>query len=512
MQSFQIKFVQAVKICLILTCFAIWVPGQEIASDKLALSRYDKRIDEGKFSEVETELLNYVIANPKDAVGFALMAKLRLKQGRVNEAKSLSLKALTLNHNLLSAKLSLASAHFQVGETQQSRAVLDSISGSEHFDDSLGLSLAETYFLLGYCSRALKTAEELSVRIRDSEALPIRAACYLESGDEKSLDALILAAKKLAKQNPTVAIKFAEVLSKAARHKETTEILRLVIAASPKNPAALVLLARSEISLKDYPNAKIHLEQAETNQLVSADVLFVRSILEKDLGNIVQSMALLERSLAEDPNNTDALGQLAVTAMRANQSGKAVRAAEKLIALKPENLEALYLYGAASLQNNNLQNAENALGKFLAARPDDSRGCLALGLTFAGQPDKLSIARQRLEKCLTINPANYEAAYQLGLSYKALGETAKAIEYLELTVKLSPDYALALRDLGAVYLQAGGEGKARLVLERAVELNPNDADTHFQLSRLYNLLGASELAKKHLQIFQDLKKPKNGTM
>ena len=189
------------KICLILTCFAIWVPGQEIASDKLALSRYDKRIDEGKFSEVETELLNYVIANPKDAVGFALMAKLRLKQGRVNEAKSLSLKALTLNHNLLSAKLSLASAHFQVGETQQSRAVLDSISGSEHFDDSLGLSLAETYFLLGYCSRALKTAEELSVRIRDSEALPIRAACYLESGDEKSLDALILAAKKLAKQN-----------------------------------------------------------------------------------------------------------------------------------------------------------------------------------------------------------------------------------------------------------------------------------------------------------------------
>jgi len=50
------------------------------------------------------------------------------------------------------------------------------------------------------------------------------------------------------------------------------------------------------------------------------------------------------------------------------------------------------------------------------------------------------------------------------------------------------------------------------VLEKAVALNPNDADTHFQLSRLYNLTGERELAKKHLEIFQKLKNPKKDGM
>ena len=69
------------------------------------------------------------------------------------------------------------------------------------------------------------------------------------------------------------------------------------------------------------------------------------------------------------------------------------------------------------------------------------------------------------------------------------------------------NYAFALRDLGALYLQAGAEAKARTVLEKAVSLSPNDADTHFQLSRLYNLIGESTLAKRHLEIFQKLKNP-----
>ena len=121
-------------------------------------------------------------------------------------------------------------------------------------------------------------------------------------------------------------------------------------------------------------------------------------------------------------------------------------------------------------------------------------------------------ARKQLRHCVEIDPNNFEAKYQLGLSYKTQGETAKAIEYLEAAIKNSPDYALALRDLGAVYLQSGAETKARTVLEKSIALSPNDADTHFQLSRLYNLIGETELAKKHLEIFQKLRNPKQNGM
>ena len=98
------------------------------------------------------------------------------------------------------------------------------------------------------------------------------------------------------------------------------------------------------------------------------------------------------------------------------------------------------------------------------------------------------------------------------MSHKKQGETAKAIEYLVLAVKLAPNSPSALRYLGSVYLQSGAEAMARVVLEKALVLSPNDADTHFQLSRLYNLVGERELAKKHLEIFQKLKNQKKADM
>lgn len=500
------------KTCLILSCFAIWVSGQGVTSDKLALTRFEKQIAEGKLADIENDLFNYVIANHKDAKGFVLMAKLRLKQNRLNEARSLSYKALTLEPELISAKLILASAQFQLGDAKGSRSVLDGISLNKRSGDAFGLDLAQMYVLVGDCPKALETAEQLSLKARNSEALPLRATCYLESGDKKNFDVLMSRSKILARQDPILSVRFAQVLSKASMHKEAADLLRMVVAISPNNANALLLLAKSEILFKDYSSAKIHLAYAERIQPISADLFFVKSILESEQGNNIESSDLLERSLAEDPNNTEVLVQFVVTAMRANQPGKAVRAAEKLIALRPADLDLLYLYGAASLQNNNLQKAENALVQFLEARPTDSRGCLALGLTFAAQSDKLSEALQQLEKCLTINPTNFEAAYQLGLLYKTQGETTKAIVYLERAVQLSPNYSLALRDLGAIYLQLGGEAKARPVLEKSVLIKPNDADTHFQLSRLYNLIGEPELAKKHLKIFQDLSKGKNSLM
>jgi tetratricopeptide (TPR) repeat protein len=233
--------------------------------------------------------------------------------------------------------------------------------------------------------------------------------------------------------------------------------------------------------------------------------------LESERGNPAQSLELLEKSLAANPNSAAILSQLVITAMRANQAGKAFRSAEKLLALKPDEPEFLYLHGAAALQNNNLPAAENSLNRFNVLRPQDARGCLALGLTFAAQTSKIEEARRQLKKCVEMNPNNFEANYQLGLSYKTQGETEKAIEHLEATIKTAPDYALALRDLGAVYLQSGAEAKARIVLEKSAVINPNDSDTHFQLSRLYNLIGEKDLAKKHLETFQKLKNPdKNG--
>jgi tetratricopeptide (TPR) repeat protein len=485
---------------------------QKNSVDQNALVKYEKSIERGDYQLIERDLLNYAIKNPTDAKAFELLGKLRFAQNRLNEAKSLYQKALTLDARSVSARINLAIINFQTGNAGQAISSLNEIAENDVTNDSVRLNLAQTFALVGYCEKAHIHVEKLSLKTKNNDALPVRAECFLQSGENQKAIALIPGAKIAAKQNPQTALKFAEVLSQAALYKESAEVLKIVVSAAPNDADALVSLAKSEIYAKDFQSAKIHLTQASKTNPNQADLLFVRSLLEGEQGNQAQSLETLEKSLAANPNSAAILSQYVVTAMRANQAGKGLRAAEKLLELKPNEPDFLYLHGAAALQNNNLQAAETSLNRFAELRPNDARGCLALGLTYAAQADKLENAQRQLQKCVAANPKNYEAKYQLGLSYKTQGETAKAIEFLEAAVKDSPNYALALRDLGAVYLQSGAENKARIVLEKSAAINNDDADTHFQLSRLYNLTGETELAKKHLEMFQKLKNPSKSGM
>ena len=131
-------------------------------------------------------------------------------------------------------------------------------------------------------------------------------------------------------------------------------------------------------------------------------------------------------------------------------------------------------------------------GALSAATPNDLRGCIALGITFAGQPSRQQEAKAQFEQCLKLDPTNVEPKYQLGLIYKSEGEVTKAIRMFEEVIAQNTKHANALRDLGALYLQTGAEVKARAVLEQAAALNSEDAETHFLLSRLYNLIGESD--------------------
>lgn len=501
--------VKFVTINLVIFCASVFSSAQ--INNGNALVKFETGIESGNYAAIERDLLNYVISNQKDARGFELLARVRFGQNRLNEAKSLYQKALSLDQSLTSAKIDLAVVNFQIGNLEEATSLLNNITDKDVTTDKIRMMLAEAFVIFGDCPKALNAAEKFEAKVKNSDALPLRAKCFFENGETEKINSLIPFAKDIVKEKSAVSIKFARVLSNGKMYRESAEVASSVVSSFPQNAEALILLAKSEIYTGNFIGARTHLNQAGKIESESEELFFVHALLESEQGNDVKALEFLERSLAIDSNSTEALSQFVLSAMRSRYAGKAVKAAEKLLELKPNEPEFLYLFGAASLQNNNLQNAESALKQFLELRPKDSRGCLALGLTYAAQTDKLDAARKQMENCLAINPNNFEATYQLGLSYKTQGESQKAVQYLEETVKLAPEYASALRDLGSVYLQIGAEGKARIVLEKSAALAPNDADTHFQLSRMYNLIGESDLAKKHLQIFQKMRNPdKNG--
>ncbi len=505
--TFRIVFIAAVFFG-VFGASAAQTPNQ----NRAILVKFEKNIEQGNYAAIERELLDYAIANPNDAHAFELLGRLRAGQNRFNEARALYQKSLALAPSTAAVKINLAIVNFQIGDRAESLARLNEISDRDLNGDAARLKLANAFALVGDCAAALKNVEKLADKTKNSDALPLRAECLLAANDRQNLNALLPPAKNLARQNLPLAINFAKVLSDGNAPAEGADVLRSILKIAPNNAAALILLAKAEIYLKDTANAKLHLAASAKLNPAAPELFFAQSLLEDAQGNPAKSLELMEKTLAADPNSIAVLSQYVIAAMRAGQGGKAFQAAEKLLELKPDQPEFLYLRGAAALQSNNLAAAETSLARFVELRPNDSRGCLALGLTYAAQTEKNAIAQQQLKKCLAVNPNDTEANYQLGLSYKTQGESARAILYLEAAVKSAPDYWLALRDLGAVYLQTSDEAKAKIALEKAVALAPDDAETHFQLSRLYNLTGEKDLARKHLETFQKLRNPAKSGM
>ena len=469
------------------------------------LAGFEKSLAQGKFAEIEHPLLDYAIAHPNDAQALSLLAELRHRQNRLQEAKGLYQRVLTLNPNLISAKINFGRLTFELGQAENARLILNEINPVSPVAPRDQLNLAAALLLVGEFQKAVNLAENLPPKLRDNEALPVIAAGQLALGNRDKLRELIPLLKRASVGKPETAVRSAEILQNAGMTAETLDLLRAALAAAPNDVGILVLLGRMEVFAQEFAQAKLLLNRAARLAADSAEVAAAQALLANAQGETTTALALLSKARERAPDSSAIASAYILTAIRANQAQQAVDAAQKLLASKPSEPEFLYLFGAASLQNGNINAAQQALERFVRERPTDSRGCLALGLTLATRRAGFEAARRQLAHCLEIDPKNFEAKYQLGLSYKTQGENAKAVSLLEEVVGQAPNYAAALRDLGALYLQTGAEKQARQALERAVALDAQDADTHFQLSRLYNLTGDTALAKQQLEIFQKLK-------
>ncbi|HYJ92162.1 MAG TPA: tetratricopeptide repeat protein [Pyrinomonadaceae bacterium] len=492
-----------------LIVLALTVPvNAQVAQNARVLAKFETDIETGRLAESEKEVSNYAFAHPTDAKALELFARLRLKQGRIDEAIALYKKVLALDPQFTSAKVNYITALLLAGRSDAASEILNGIDPARIKDLITRLNLAQARVLAGNCDQALTVVASLPAKVLNTDALAIRATCYVQLGRTNDLDALVPLAEKAVTLSPSAVMRFAGVMIDAGRSKTAIDILQLILRSRPNDAKTLTMLGKAELMEKNFASARRHLISAAGLDLLSPEVAYLQAELEFEQGNAIAALPFLKKALQLAPNSPDILAQMALTSIKAGQPQDGVEAAEKLLALKPNDPDGVYLLGAAALQSGDVQKARSNLERYAILRPKDTRGCVALGLAIAAQKDQIEPARQQLLHCLEIDPTNVEAKYQIGLSYKAQGDTAQAIHFLEQTVIDAPKYALALRDLGTVYLQAGNELKAREMLERSVAIDPNDAETHFQLSRLYNLIGEADLAKQHLATFQKIKNKK----
>ena len=106
----------------------------------------------------------------------------------------------------------------------------------------------------------------------------------------------------------------------------------------------------------------------------------------------------------------------------------------------------------------------------------------ALAHYHAGQ---LPEAAAQLEDLLPQVAKSFEVHELLGLVYAAQSQNAKAVEQLQMAVRLKPESAAAHTNLAAALVHAGNSELAGQHFRKALELKPNDYDANHNLGEFY---------------------------
>jgi len=109
-----------------------------------------------------------------------------------------------------------------------------------------------------------------------------------------------------------------------------------------------------------------------------------------------------------------------------------------------------------------------------------------------------------LEEVQKQDPSLPHTWFNLGIYYKRLGQTDRAIREFEGMVERAPDEPIGHLQLGTLYQQAHRVADAEKELKKAAELDPQLAAARFQLYNLERLAGKPDEAKSYLIEFQRL--------
>lgn len=198
---------------------------------------------------------------------------------------------------------------------------------------------------------------------------------------------------------------------------------RRVLVAEPKNAAALQLLARTRIHLKDYQQALLILkplaarnaEDWKTRLLLAAVYL-----TRQEKGDLQLASEQLEAVLVNRPNLLEALSMLIDVRLGLKEYPRASQLLEQILKIAPKD--------------------------------DASRRTLAAVRISLGQPGK---AVDLLRQLVTENPANIAYMEDLALALAHNGKRDESEAVLHRVLKINPNHAAANNNLGYAWADRG---------------------------------------------------------
>lgn len=279
----------------------------------------------------------------------------------------------------------------------------------------------------------------ISADPRNSDALHLRGILLHQTGKSEEGIKLIRRAIMTDGRVPQYHENLANVYSETGHFERAAESLRSVIELEPKSIAPRIRLAR---------------------------------FLNAELNRPPEAVTVLRQVLALEPDNAEAMADIAVALHRSNDKAAALEFFEKAMAHTPDDPDLLCNY-ATTL--NELGQYDRALPLFergLAAHPRHEKLWFNLGLAYLTQ-SRVEDAIAALKQAIECNPNYASAKFHLSLLLCADGQLEESAEVYCQAIDNPNERPKAINTVAAVRLSQGRVDEAIALYRRVLALDPN---------------------------------------
>jgi len=494
MQHHKISwFIPVVFVGFAALCATSAAPQKSEPNPPISAARVE--IFRGQLDSAEKVLWTVLSSDPNQPEALTLLGIIRGRQKRYSEAEALLRRAVQLDPKSLVARRNFASALVEQNKPEAAVEQYKEVVKLAPRDHQAKVELARLYVAGGQFADAFATLENIPNHQLPSDAVPVKAASLLGLGKRDEAAALI----PRANRSPVIAAELAEVFLDGNAPEFAIKALNEAFRASQNTPAHFYYLkGRALQATGDASGALNALREALTRDPKSVETLIAMAEVDASKNIHADSLALLKRAYALEPDSPVVLRALVLEAIKGGQPQTASAAARALADKNPDNLGDLYLAGAAMLEGQDFVTAASVFDKYISQRPEDGKGFLGLGIAQLAQ-QHYPEAKQAFERALQIDPKLADAEYQLGVLADRQGAAAEAVQHFERAIQLQPQHAKALASLGGQYLQAGDLEKALAVLQRSVAADPKNPKAEYDLALVLSKIGKTEEAKRHME-------------
>jgi tetratricopeptide (TPR) repeat protein len=443
---------------------------------------------------------------PQGTEGYELLAKILTALKRGDEITPRLEAAARADSKNVALQYVLADRYRETGQVERAEKMYKELLAAQPTTQGFG-ALAASLLKRKKAEELLKVIEQAVTRPGGLEAVKDQVQGVID--DPEMADKVIEAGVKLFSAEPPQLDRaglsiLTFIATKSGKLDKFLPVQRLALKRNP-NPMAYKELVDVLSALKRYDEAtstfeemlKQYPRERNARNLVALALYYRRSDRNDD------AIKAAREALALDPNDADALTQLAVVLGQTGKTGEAVdllKAAVKKDPANPalgavlgsilsqagRNEEALAVFkGMLEKYPNNDEvirtarsnlsiiyvnmgdyaKGEAELEALLERTPDDAGVNNDLGYLYADQGKHLEKAEAMIRKALQEESDNYAYLDSLGWVLFKRGKVKEAVEPLEKAVKLITEASAAdatiFEHLGDVYFQLGEAAKAR---------------------------------------------------